>query len=236
MSLYYSPLYYGFDATYIPVLIGFAVCMMASIRMRSTYSKYARVRSMSGMTGFDVANKILRMNGINDVTVERGGNDLTDHYDPGRKVVRLSYSTYSSNSIASVAVAAHECGHVLQHHKGYVPLSIRSSLVPVANIGSNFGIMLVIIGLIIGHFQPLITAGIFLFSGAVLFQLITLPVEFDASSRALVMLRDYGILGGDEEISARELLSAAALTYVASAAAGILQLLRLVLLSGRRRR
>lgn len=218
-----------FDYTYVLVLIGAVLCMLASAMVRSTYSKYARVRSMSGMTGAQVATEILRRNGINDVAVVHVPGDLSDHFDPRNNTVNLSDSTYGSTSVAAIGVAAHECGHVMQHHTGYVPIKIRSALVPAANIGSKIGLPIIILGLIIGM-TPLAKIGIWVFSIAVAFQLVTLPVEFDASHRALVMLEEYGILAHDENAQARKVLSAAALTYVAAAASSILQLLRLVLI------
>ena len=228
---------YGFyfDPTYILVVIGAIICMAASARVNSTFNKYARVRSASGMTGAEAAERILRMAGVTDVRVEHVAGNLTDHYDPRTKVVRLSDATYGSTSVAAVGVAAHECGHVMQHHEGYVPLSLRTALVPVANIGSNLGLPIVILSLIFGLSDTLVTVGIVLFSAGVLFQLVTLPVEFNASSRALRMLESCGILGSGEVKQSRAVLSAAALTYVAAAAASILQLLRLLLLANRRR-
>lgn len=237
---------YGFyyDPTYILVLIGAILCIWASSRVNSTYRKYAQVRSRSGMTGAEAARRILYMSGINDVQIQHISGDLTDHYDPSNRILRLSDSVYSSQSVAAIGVAAHECGHALQHKEEYLPLKIRSALVPVANIGSRLGLPLVILGLILGigfdlpggGYFSLAQIGIWVFSLAVLFQLITLPVEFDASGRALKMLESYGIMGNDEVAGCKRVLSAAALTYVAAAASSILQLLRLVLLTGNRRR
>ena len=186
------------------------------------------------MTGAQVAMEILRRNGITDVAVAHVSGNLTDHYDPRRKVVNLSDATYNSPSVAAVGVAAHECGHVCQHYYGYVPLKIRTAIVPAANIGSKAGIPIIILGMFLS-LSPLITIGIWVFSLAVLFQLVTLPVEFDASRRALVMLEEYGFLDEEELHHSKKVLSAAAMTYVASAAAAVVQLLRLVLLNGRRR-
>ena len=224
----------GLDPMYILTIIMVIVCMLASARVSSVYKKYNRIRSMSGMTGAMAAMEILRRNGITDVAVQHVPGNLTDHYDPRTKTVNLSDATYGSNSVAAVGVAAHECGHVLQHHTGYVPLQIRSTILPAANIGSKAGIPIIILGLFLS-FSPLITIGIWVFSLAVLFQVVTLPVEFNASHRALVMLEDYGILGPEEVDSSRKVLSAAAMTYVASAASAVVQLLRLVLLNNRRR-
>ncbi len=224
---------YGFDPMYILTIIMAIVCMIASARVSSVYKKYNKIRSMSGMTGAQAALEILRRNGITDVSVQHVSGELTDHYDPRSKTVNLSDATYNSPSVAAVGVAAHECGHVLQHYTGYVPLQIRTAIVPVANIGSKAGIPIILAGMVFS-FSPLITIGIWVFSLAVAFQIITLPVEFNASSRALAMLGEYGILGEDELVHTRKVLKAAAMTYVASAAAAVIQLLRLVLLNRRR--
>ena len=233
-------MYYGyvFDTTYLLVIIGAVLCLVASAHVKSTYRKYAGIRSASGITGAQAAEAILRRNGVVGVTVQHVAGELTDHYDPSRGVVNLSDATYNSTSVAAIGVAAHECGHVMQHETGYLPLRLRTALVPVANIGSNLGIWIVMLGLIFGLNQSLAMIGVYLFSFGVLFQLVTLPVEFDASHRALVMLQDYGILGDTEVKSSRAVLNAAAMTYVASAAASVLQLLRLLMLvnGGRRRR
>lgn len=230
------PLYYGyyFDPTYLLVLVGALLSIIASARVNSTFNKYARVRSMSGMTGAQTAEAILRSKGIHDVRVEHIRGNLTDHYDPSKKVVRLSDSVYNSTSVAAIGVAAHECGHVMQHHEGYAPLNIRTALVPAANIGSRIGIPIVILGLILGSNSVLVTIGIWVFSLAVLFQIVTLPVEFNASKRALICIEQYGIVTGDERRKSEKVLKAAAYTYVAAAAASVLQLLRLVMLSNRR--
>lgn len=225
---------YYFDPTYILVLIGAVLSIIASARVNSTFQKYARERSLSGMTGAQAAETILRSRGIHDVRVEHIRGNLTDHYDPSRKVVRLSDSVYSSSSVAAIGVAAHECGHVMQHHEGYAPLNIRTALVPAANIGSRLGIPIIIVGLILGSNSVLVNIGIWVFSIAVLFQIVTLPVEFDASRRALVCIEQYGIVTSDERRKSAKVLKAAAYTYVAAAAASILQLLRLVMLFGKR--
>ena len=225
---------YYFDQTYILVLIGAVLSIIASARVNSTFQKYARERSLSGMTGAQAAEAILRSRGIHDVRVEHIRGNLTDHYDPSRKVVRLSDSVYSSSSVAAIGVAAHECGHVMQHHEGYAPLNIRTALVPAANIGSRLGIPIIIVGLILGSSPVLVNIGIWVFSIAVLFQIVTLPVEFDASRRALVCIEQYGIVTSDERRKSAKVLKAAAYTYVAAAAASILQLLRLVMLFGNR--
>ena len=227
--------YYGwFDPTYFLVIIGAVICMIASARVNSTYNKYSRYRSMSGMTGAQAAERILRSAGIYDVTVRHVSGKLTDHYDPRNKTLNLSDSVYGSASVAAVGVAAHECGHAIQHQKNYAPLTIRSAIVPVANFGSALAWPLIIIGLIFGSGSFLVNLGILFFSFAVLFQLVTLPVEFNASRRAVNILGQTGILGQEELGYTKKVLRAAALTYVASAAAAILQLLRLILLFGGR--
>ena len=226
--------YYGFDYTYVLVLIGAILCMWASYRVNSVYNKYSHIRSASGMTGAEVAQRILDRNGVRDVRVEHVSGNLTDHYDPRTQTVNLSDAVYGSTSVAALGVAAHECGHVMQHESGYMPLKIRTALVPAANLGSQIGLPLVIIGLIFGLSNSFIAIGIWIFALAVLFQIVTLPVEFNASHRALAMLEEYGILGTDEVEASRKVLGAAAMTYVAAAASAVLQLLRLIML-GRRR-
>lgn len=228
--------YYGFDWTYILVLIGAVLSLMASAKVNSTFNKYKRIRSATGMTGAEAAERILHQNGIYDVGIEHISGNLTDHYDPRAKMLRLSDATYSSTSVAAIGVAAHECGHAIQHKEEYGPLKIRTAIVPAANIGSRLGIPIIILGVIMGSNPLLINIGIWVFSLAVLFQIVTLPVEFNASSRALQMVENYGILGNEEVKHTKKVLSAAAMTYVAAAAASILQLLRLVLLFGRRSR
>lgn len=226
---------YHFDPTYILVLIGVLISLWASARVKSTYSKYSRVRSMSGFTGAQVAEKILQVNGIYDVRVEHVSGELTDHYDPKNRVLRLSDVVYGSTSVAALGVAAHECGHAVQDDKNYFPLRFRNALVPVANFGTQAAWPIILIGLIFTSSSFLINLGILLFSLGVLFQLVTLPVEFDASHRALRILGDMGILYGDEMRGTKKVLRAAAMTYVAAAAASILSLLRLLILFGGRR-
>lgn len=230
--------YYGyyFDPTYILIIIAAIISLIAQWRVNSAFSKYSRVASMSGMTGAQAARMILQSNGINDVSVQRISGKLTDHYNPSTKVLNLSESVYGSTSVAAIGVAAHECGHAIQHARGYFPLSLRTALVPVANIGSQLSWVFIIVGAILRFNQTLITIGIIMFSAAVLFQLVTLPVEFNASARALEQLESNGILYRDEVSQTRKVLSAAALTYVAAAATAILQLLRLIILFGGRGR
>jgi len=231
---YYS---YYFDPTYYLVLVGVIISLWASARVRSTYSKYNRVTSQRRLTGREAAHRILQNSGIYDVQIEHVSGQLSDHYDPKNKVLRLSDATYNSTSVAAIGVAAHECGHAIQHAEGYAPLSIRGALVPVANFGSTIAWPLIIIGLFFttNSSALLINLGIIAFSLAVLFQIVTLPVEYNASNRALHILGDSQMLYEDEMKGAKKVLSAAALTYVAAAAASILQLLRIILLSGRRR-
>lgn len=232
----YYPMY--FDPTYILVLAGVVISMMASAKMRSTFQRYSRVRSRSGMTGREAAERLLRSQGIYDVRVEHVSGSLTDHFDPRNKVLRLSDATYNSASVAAIGVAAHECGHAVQHAKGYTPLSIRSALVPVVNFGSAVSWPLIFAGLLINSRSAvmMLNLGILAFSLSVLFQIVTLPVEFNASNRALRILGDTGMLYPDEVRDTRKVLTAAALTYVAGAAAAILQLLRLRLITNSRRR
>lgn len=230
--------YYYWDPTYILVVIGAVICMIASARVKGTFNKYSQLRSMSGMNGAQVAQRVLQAAGIYDVQVRHVSGSLTDHYDPRTKTVNLSDPVYNATSVAALGVAAHECGHAIQHAKSYAPLSIRSALVPIANFGSMLAWSVILIGLLFNTRSSglIIDIGILLFSAAVLFQLVTLPVEFDASRRALVMLRTQGILADDELKYTRRVLKSAALTYVASAAAAILQLLRIILITNGRRR
>ena len=229
--------YLGYDSTYILVLIGVAICLLASSRVNSVFRRYSTVRSRSGLTGREAAERILRANGIYDVTVRHIPGNLTDHYDPRNKTLGLSDSTYGSASVAAIGVAAHECGHAAQHATGYAPLKFRGALVPAANFGSTLAWPLILIGLFLRSDTAVIfiNMGILLFSAAVLFQLGTLPVEFNASSRAVKVLETTGMLYPEEIRQTKAVLGAAALTYVASAASAILQLLRLLLITGRRR-
>ena len=231
--------YYGygfFDPTMILVLIGALLSMWASARVNSTFGKYSRVRSMTGMTGAEAARRLLNSQGIYDVSIEAIPGQLTDHYDPRTKTLRLSEPVYQSSSVSAIGVAAHECGHAIQDNAGYMPLKLRGAFVPVVNLGSRLSWPLILIGLIIGGMgSTMVNIGIWMFVLVVLFQLITLPVELNASRRAVVLLDQTGILRGEEVGQTRKVLGAAALTYVAAAAASILQLLRLVILFGGRR-
>ena len=232
------PFYMFYDPTYFLVLIGVILSLIASARVKSTFNKYSQMRNSRGMTGAQAAEQVLHGAGIYDVRIEHVAGNLTDHYDPRSKVLRLSDSVYSQTSVAAVGVAAHECGHAIQHAKGYGPLKFRNVLVPVANFGAKIAWPLILIGLLINSESSwfIMQAGIIAFSLAVLFQIVTLPVEFNASSRAIRVIADSGIMYGEEIVAAKRVLSAAALTYVAAAASSILQLLRLVLLAGGRRR
>ena len=239
MLLFYgTTMGYGWDPTYVLVLIGVVFSLLASAKVKTTFAKYSKVRSMSGNTGAQAAEAILYQAGIRDVRVERISGNLTDHYDPTSKTLRLSDSVYNQTSVAAIGVAAHECGHAIQHATNYAPLKLRSSFVPVANIGSKLAWPLIFIGLFIqsNSGNLLLFSGIIMFSAAVLFQIITLPVEFNASKRALCILGERWILYGDEVKQTKKVLDAAALTYVAAAAASILQLLRLLIILGGRNR
>ena len=228
---------YYYDPTYILVLIGALLSLWASARVNSTYNKYAKVYSRSGLTGAEAAQQILKNAGIYGVRVEHVSGNLTDHYDPRTKTVNLSQSVYGATSVAAIGVAAHECGHAMQDNEGYAPLRFRSALVPVANFGSSLSWPLILLGLVFGGLgSPLVEIGILMFSLAVLFQLVTLPVEYNASARAVRLLDAQGILAGEEVNGTRKVLNAAALTYVAAAATSILQLLRLIILFGGRNR
>lgn len=223
-----------FDTTYILVIIGAVLSIIASAGVKSTYSKYGKVYSRTGWRAENVAAMILRGAGITDVRIERIRGDLTDHYSPKEKVLRLSDSVYGSSSVAAIGVAAHECGHAIQYSKGYAPVKIRTAIVPVVSIGSKLAWPVILIGLIFS-LPDLLNLGIILFSLLVVFQFITLPVEFDASRRAIQILGNGAMLYEDELQGAKKVLSAAAMTYVAALVASALQLLRLILLFGRRR-
>ncbi len=226
---------YYYDPTYVLVLIGAALSMWASARVNSTYQRYSKVRSHSGLTGAEAAKRILDGAGIFDVQVEHISGNLTDHYDPRARVLRLSDSTYSSVSVAAIGVAAHECGHAIQDDESYAPLRIRNLLVPVANFGTKAALPILLIGVIFSSSYTLIQIGLLCFALGTLFQIVTLPVEFNASARAVRILGDTHMLMDEELKDTRKVLSAAAMTYVAAAAASVLSLLRLFLLFGNRR-
>ena len=233
--------YYGygfgyFDPTIWLVLIGVVISLIAQSMVQGTFHKYESVRSRTGMTGAEAARRLLQSQGIYDVDIRPVGGRLTDHYDPRTKTVNLSEAVYHSTSVSAIGVAAHECGHAMQDNEGYVPLRLRASLVPVVNFGSQLSWPLILIGFLIGGAgSTIVNIGIWMFTLVVLFQLVTLPVEFNASRRAVQLLDRQGILYGEEVGQTRMVLGAAALTYVAAAATSILQLLRLIILFGGRR-
>ena len=226
------PFYFGIDPTYILVIIGIAISGAASAYVNSTFRKYDQVRSSKHVTGTQAAQYILQKEQINDVGVQQIAGDLTDNYNSGNKMLSLSEATAQSTSVAAIGVAAHECGHAVQDHTNYVPLRLRAAIVPVANIGSTISFPLILIGVLFSWNQTLINIGILAFSLALIFQLVTLPVEFNASSRALSILSEGGLLTEEEVPMARKVLFEAALTYVAAALSTFLQLLRLVILFG----
>lgn len=223
-----------FDPSYLIILPAIIFALIAQAQVSSTFNKYSRVYARRGQTAAQVARQILDENGLQGVSIEHVSGNLTDHFDPRTNVVRLSDATYQSTSVAAIGVAAHEVGHAIQHATGYVPIKIRSVLVPVTNIGSYAAMPLVLLGIILST-QWLITVGIFLYSFIVLFQVVTLPVEFNASSRALRTLNDYYILDEDEVKQSRKVLTAAAMTYVAAMLSALLSLIRLLVISNRRR-
>ena len=216
----------------VPAIV---LSLAAQIMVQSTFSKYSKIRCSQNIPGKEAANLLLRENGINNVSVETIGGSLTDHYDPSTKKLRLSEPVFGVNSISAIGVAAHETGHAIQHARKYSPLGLRSSLVPAANIGSSLGPWIAIIGLAMGH-TILLNIGILLFCMAVLFYLVTLPVEFNASSRALAILREQNVLSPNELTGVKKVLTAAAMTYVAAALTALMSLVRLLLLSRGRRR
>ena len=232
---YYGPGFYGMDRTVLLLVAGMILSLIASARLKRIFSIYRKIPSASRMTGAQTAQRILSMAGLSDVKVCPVSGQLTDHYDPRSRTVRLSESVYGQTSLAAVGVAAHECGHAVQHQERYAPLRWRSAIVPIANFGSGLSWPVFVVGLVTSV-RPLLYMGIILFMGAVLFQLVTLPVELNASARALRLLTDDGILTGEEVPGARKVLGAAALTYVAALASSILQLVRLLVLAGGRDR
>lgn len=230
-----------FDSTYLIILPAFILALWASARVNSTFKKYSRISCRSGFTGAMAARTVLDKNGLYNVRIEHIQGDLTDHYDPREEVIRLSDSVYNSTSAAAIGVACHEAGHAVQHAENYIPIKIRSALVPITGFGSQVGIWLFFIGFILSSFSAAFAAlayvGIFLFSFTALFQLVTLPTEFNASKRALRAIHESGILDSEAEKGAKKVLSAAALTYVAALAVSISQIIRLlVLIAGTRRR
>lgn len=224
---------YGYDWTYILVLIAAVISMVCSAKVESTYKKYSKILASSGMTGAEVAVAILKKYGMYDVEVKRIPGSLTDHYNPTSKVVNLSEAVYGSKSVAAIGVAAHECGHAMQHNEDYFPIKVRSALVPIANIGTKIGLPMVIVGFVISFLPFLVPLGIVLFSAGVAFQIVTLPVEFDASRRALATIEEMGIVKAGAELDgSKQVLKSAAMTYVAAAASSILTLIRLIIVFG----
>ncbi len=227
--------YFYMDEYYILLVVpALIISMLAQFLVKSTFNKYSKIGSSKNMTGADVARNLLKANGIIDVQVMQVKGNLTDHYDPRNKVLRLSDATYGSTSVAAIGVAAHETGHAIQHDVKYGPLALRSSLVPVANIGSSAGPYIAVLGLFLGM-SVIINIGLLMFAAAILFYLITLPVEFNASSRAIAALDSSGLLVGNELKSAKKVLNAAAMTYVASALVAVASFIRLLLIAGQRR-
>lgn len=226
--------FYGIDSTYIIlVLPAILLALLAQVQVKSTFAKYSRVRSSRGLTGSDAARMILDRNGLNDVPVEHISGQLSDHYDPRSKVIRLSDAVFSNSSVAAIGVAAHEAGHAIQHNVGYAPLRLRNAVIPATGFVSNLSIPLIILGFILNS-SNLILIGIVAFSLAVAVQVITLPVEFNASSRAIEILGSSGMLYSEELDGAKKVLKAAALTYVAATVVALAQLLRLLILFGNR--
>lgn len=230
----YPGMYYYFDPTYVLVIIGALICMAASANVNHTFKKFSRVGNSRHMTGAQVAEQILQEAGLGHIRIEHISGDLTDHYDPRSKVLRLSDSVYGSTSVAAAGVAAHECGHAIQDKVNYVPIRLRNAIVPVVNLGSTLSWPIILLGIIFGA-TKLLNLGILLFALTLVFQVVTLPVEFNASGRALKILDQRGILGQEEMRGARKVLGAAAMTYVTATVSTLLQLLRLVLLFGNRR-
>lgn len=220
------------DYWYVVLVLPAVILALAvQIRLRTTYSKYSAVRTAGGITAEEAARRILNANGLYDVAVERVSGDLTDHYDPRTNTVRLSEKVYGSCSVAAVGVAAHEVGHAIQHAKNYFPMKIRSAIIPMTNFGAGLSPILLILGFLL-LYDPLIIAGIVLYSMTAVFQLVTLPVEFNASRRALGTLSEYGIISEGEKPQVRRVLGAAAMTYVASLLVSLMSVLRLILIFG----
>lgn len=227
---------YGFfDPTMIILIPAIIFTLYAQSKVKSNFGKYIQVQTRKGYSGFQVARMLLNQNGLHDIPIEVANGQLSDHYDPIKRVLRLSPEVYQRSSIASVSVAAHEVGHAIQHANGYVPLSLRNVVFPVARIGSSAGWIFIMVGLLIPSLGMFMDIGILLFAAAVLFQLITLPVEFNASKRAMEMLSTNGIVYDEEIKGSQNVLNAAALTYVAAMASGMAQLMRLILIRNRRR-
>lgn len=231
------PFFYGFDWTYLVFIVPcIIITLICQVKVKSTFSKYSSVRNSRNMTGAQAAEYLLRHNGVTGVRIEHVGGSMTDHFDPRTNVIRLSDTVYNSNSVAAIGVACHEAGHAVQHAQGYVPNKIRSIILPMAQIGSQLSWILILLGLIftarVGYVMLYI--GIILFSLSVLFTIVTLPVEFNASKRALECIRETNLLGSEEYVGAKRTLQAAAMTYVAAALTALMQLARLILIARRR--
>lgn len=226
---------YGFGSSYILIIIGLVISLWASWYVNHNFKKYDQFESHHGISGADAARFILDSAGLQNVQIREVSGNLTDNYNPGNKTLNLSESTYSSTSVAAIGVAAHECGHAIQDQTSYAPMRVRAALVPAVNLGSNASIPLILIGAVLGMNQTLITIGIWLFALVVLFQVVTLPVEFNASGRAIKILKSGDLLDSDEVPMVRQVLFSAALTYVAAAISTALQLLRLILIFGNNR-
>ena len=234
-------MYYGFDWTFLVLVLPCMIfAMVTSANVNSTFKRYAQQRSYRGLTGAEAAQRVLRHNGVTNVRIERVAGNLSDHYDPRTNVIRLSDSVYASTSTAAIGVAAHEAGHAVQYAQHYTPIKLRSAIIPITNIGSRLAIPLIMAGILfsyLGNFSYfLVDLGIAAFGLSFLFQVITLPVEFDASRRAMAAIREAGLLTEDEQHGASKTLKAAAMTYVAATAVALAQLLRLILLFGGRGR
>ncbi len=229
----FFPMGFGFDPTILILIPTILLTLYAQSRVKSSFAKYLQVPTRKGYTGAQVARVLLNEAGLEDVPIEVSDGQLSDHYDPRSRVLRLSNEVYRKSSIASVSVAAHEVGHAIQHSNGYVPLSLRNLVFPIARFGSSAAWFFIIIGLVLPAFRGLMDVGILLFGAAVLFQIITLPVEFNASTRAMQLLDTNGFITRDESAGAKKVLNAAALTYVAAMAAGVAQMIRLILIRNR---
>lgn len=233
--------FYGYDWTYLVLVLPFVILsLIASHNVNSTFDKYSKIRSQRGLTGAQAAARVLQANGVANVRIERISGQLTDHFDPRTNVIRLSDNVYDSNSVAAIGVACHEAGHAVQYAVGYGPIRLRAAIIPITNIGSKLAMPLILIGLLLEFFAEIsnifVVLGVICFSLSVIFQFITLPVEFNASRRAITAISESHILADDELHGAKKTLTAAAMTYVAATAVALIQLLRLVMIFGRRRR
>lgn len=232
----YNPNYFGYmfyDKTYILVMLGLVITMLAQANIQKAFNKYKKVKSKKGITGYEAAKYILDTNSYNDISIKKIGGSLSDYFNPATKEIALSNESFTDTSIASIAVACHECGHVIQYKEGYLPLRIKAWLVPAVNFGSKLSFPMILLGLFLSK-QSLLDIGLILFSLVLIFQIITLPVEFDASRRAIRVIEESGMLVNDEVNAARSMLKAAALTYVAATLSTALQFLRLFILYGNR--